>query len=105
MAMAVQQRRCVKRAERQAQAAGVGLPSQELLEQQRVRADSLCRVVLAEREQFVAQREQATRLEADDGYTARSEGPISCDQAIELGAGLVDQARGEECAAAAERAA
>ena len=74
MAVAVHQSLPGDRAERQTQAAGLGLANQKLLEQQRVRADALCSVVGAQRQQLVAQRQQAARLQADDRHAAQANG-------------------------------
>ena len=104
VAVAVHQRLVGDGAERQTQAAGLGLADQKFLEQQCMRADALRGIVVAQRQQFVAQRQQATRLKADDRHAARGERRIGCHQPIEFGAGIVDQSRREEGAPAAQRA-
>ena len=63
MAVAVNQRFARHGAERQFQAAGFRLANQKFLEQQCVRADALGFVVRAEREQFVAKRQETARLQ------------------------------------------
>ena len=62
-------------------------------------------VVRAQREQLVAQRQQAARLEADDRHAARGERRIGRNQPIELGARLIDQAGREKRPPAAQRPA
>ena len=49
--------------------------------------------VRAQRQQLVAKRQQAARLEANDGNATQGERRVGCDQPVELGAGVVDQAR------------
>ena len=92
-------------AERQREAAGLGLAHQKLLEQQRMRADALGRRVRSQRQQFVAQGQQAARLEANDRHAARSERRIGRDQPVEFDTGVVDQAGREKRSAAAQRPA
>ncbi len=74
--------------ERQAQPAEFGLAHQKFFEQQRMRAHALCRVVGTQRKQFVAQRQQAARLEADDGHAPRSIWRVGRDQPVEFGASV-----------------
>ena len=62
MTVAVHHRFRRQRAERQAQAAGLGLARQKFLEQQRMRADVFRGLVRAQRKQFVTERQQAARL-------------------------------------------
>ena len=90
-------------AERQLQAAGLGLAHQKFLEQQRMRADALGVVVGAQREQFVAQRQQAARLQPDDRHAARGERRVGRDQPVQFGARLIDQAGRKERPPAAQR--
>ena len=87
------------------QTAGLGLAHQKFLEQQRVRADALCGVVRAQRQQFVAQRQQAARLQPDDRHAARGKRRVSRNQPIEFGAGLIDQAGRKKRPPAAQRPA
>ena len=103
MAVAVHQRLVGDGAERQTQAAGFGLADQKFLEQKCMRADAFRGIVIAQRQQFVAQRQQAARLKADDRHAARGERRIGCNQPIEFGAGVVHKSRGEKGAAAAQR--
>ncbi len=105
MAMAVHQRLGGDRAERQREVPGGGLADQKLLEQQRLRADALRGFVGSQRQQFVAQRQQAARLQADDRHPARGERRVGRNQPVELGAGMIDQARREKGAPAAQRPA
>ena len=93
------------RSERQGEAAGLGLAHQKLLEQQRMRADAFGGVVRSQRQQFVAQRQQATRLQPDDRHAARGERRVGRDQPVEFGAGVIDQASREKGSAAAQRPA
>src|SRR5690348_11997425 len=99
------QRVGAERAEPQLQPAGLGLAHQEFLEQQSVRADGFCSIVLAQRQQLVTEREQAAWLETDDWHAARRECRVGRNQAVELGAGLVDETGRKEGASAAERTA
>src|SRR6202012_1617925 len=62
-------------------------------------------VVLAQRQQLVAQRQQAAWLEAEDRHAARREWRVGLYQTVEFGAGLIDQTGGEKGSSAAERAA
>ena len=66
--------------------AGRGLAHQKLLEQQRLRADAFRGLIGAQRQQFVAQRQQAARLQADDRHAARGERRVGRDQPVEFGA-------------------
>ena len=54
-------------------------------------------------DEFVAQRQQAGRLQTDDRNTARHEGGGGGDDAARLHPRLVDQPGRQECAPAAER--
>jgi len=58
-----------------------------------MRRDRFRGLVRAQREQLVAQRQQTTRLQADDRHAARGERRVGRNQPVELGARLVDQAR------------
>ena len=78
-------------AERQLQPAGFGLAHQKLLEGERMGADGLGVVVLAQRGEFVAQGQQAARLEADDRHAAGGEGREGGDETVELGPGFIDE--------------
>ena len=84
MAVAVHQRFRRHGAERQLQAAGLRLAHQKFLEQQRMRADALGVVVRAQRKQFVAQRQQAARLQPDDRHAARGERRVGRDQPVQF---------------------
>ncbi len=105
VAMAVNDGLVGDRSERQLQSSGLGLADQKFLEQQRMRADGFRGVVGPQRQQFVAQRQKAARLETDDRHAARGKRRIGRDQTIEFGPCLIDQPRRQERAAAAERAA
>ncbi|MFX8381665.1 S-adenosylmethionine:tRNA ribosyltransferase-isomerase, partial [Acinetobacter baumannii] len=50
----------------------------------RMRADRPCVVVLAQRSQFVAQRQQAARFETDDRHAARGQGREGGDEPVEI---------------------
>src|SRR5580704_2434214 len=67
-----------------------------------MRADGFGSVVLAQRQQLVAQREQAAWLEANDRNAARRERRVGLHQPVKLGSGLIDETRREEGAPAAE---
>src|SRR4051812_40134755 len=103
MAVAVNQRFARDGAERKFQAAGFRLANQKFLEQQSMRADAFGLVVRAQREQFVAKCQEATRLQPDDRHAARREWCVGRDQTIQLAARLFDEACGEECPPATQR--
>src|SRR4030081_2061128 len=102
MAVAVHQGFAGDSGELQPQAAGPGLANQKFLEQERVRADAFGGFVGAQRKQLVAERQQTTGLQTDDGYAAQSERRVSGDQPIELTAGVIDQPRREKGPPAAQ---
>src|SRR5579872_3797268 len=70
-----------------------------------MRADGLRRLVGTQREQFVAQGQEATWLETNDRHATRGERRKGRNQPIELGADVIDEAGGQESAAATERLA
>ncbi len=102
MAVSVQQRLPGEGAQRQLQAASFGLANQKLLEQQRVGADAFCGFVRSQRKQFVAQRQETARLQADDRHPALRERRIGSDQPIEFSACVIDQAGGKKRPAATQ---
>src|SRR6476469_4688273 len=101
MAVAVYQGFSGDRAEWQSQVTGLGLANQKLFEQKRLRADAFRGRVGTQRKQLVAQRQQTTRLQSDDGHAALGKWGVGRDQTIKLGAGVVDQASREKGPAAA----
>src|ERR1700712_4072632 len=96
MAVAVDEGFSGDRTERQSQPPGLGFANQELFEQKRLRANDFRTLVGAQRKQFVAKRQQTARLQSDDRYAALRERRIGETQPIELGAGVIDQARREK---------
>ena len=62
-------------------------------------------VVRSQRQQFVAQRQQAARLQPDDRHAARGERRVGRDQPVEFGARMIDQPGREKGSAAAQRPA
>src|SRR6266404_750698 len=101
MAVAVDQGFSGHGAERQLEAAGGGFANEKFLEQKRVRADGLCGVVAAKREQLVAQRQETARLKAYDRHATLRERRVSLNQPVKLGAGVIDEAGGEKRPSAA----
>src|SRR6476620_11112580 len=97
MTMSMNQRFARHGAERQLQAAGLRFANQKLLEQQSVRADAFGLVVGTQREQFVAKRQETTRLEPHDWHAARCEWRVGRDQTVEFAARLLDKACREKC--------
>src|SRR5258706_5651728 len=104
VAVAVQERALFgERLELEREAAGFVLEREELLEEQRLRGE---RVGLAAREhrlEFVAQGQEAGRLEADDIDSAPHVGLERVQHATRLGLRLVYHAGREKGAAAAQR--
>jgi hypothetical protein len=80
----------------------LGLAGQELLEQQRAPGDLLRALAQAHDQQFVAQGQEARRLQANDGDALLGERQQALNHLARLGLGLVHHAGGEEGAAAAE---
>src|SRR3954452_3601755 len=103
--MAVHQGFLWHRAKRQLEPASLRLAHQKLLEQQRMCTDAPGLVVAAQREQLVAQRQQATRLQPHDRNASRGERSICRDKPVEFVAPMIDEARRKEGARAAERPA
>ena len=68
-----------------------------------MRADALGIVVRAQREQFVAKRQQTARLQPDDRHAARRERRVGRDQPVQFAARLFDQTGREECPPATQR--
>ena len=68
--MTVQQSAAAHRCQRQGQPSGAGLADQEFLEQHGVIGNPRGAAVRHHGGDFVAEREQATRLETHDGYAA-----------------------------------
>ena len=90
-------------AERKLQPPGLRLAHQKFLEQHRMRADRFGVVVGPQRQQFVAQRQQAARLQPDDRHATRGKRRKACDQPVQLGARLIDKPGRKERAPAAQR--
>src|ERR1700748_2342471 len=84
-----------------AEAARLGFPRDEFLEQQRLLGHLDGLVAQAHHQRLVAQREQARGLEADDRDAVLREWQQGVDQGPGLLPGLRDLAAGEERAAAA----
>ncbi len=104
VAMRVQQRAFLRqRGERQRKASGAVLTREEFLEQECVFRQAPRGVAQAHHQEFVAQRQEARRLEADDGGAALDMWQQCGDHAPRLGFCLLDQARGEIGAPAAQR--
>ena len=106
VAMAVQMRRAPALVgERQGHAAGGEIGRERLLEQEGGRRQRLDLRLRQQRGELVAEGEEAGRLEPDDPRAPRHEGRERVERAAGLPPRLVDQARREVGAAAAERAA
>ena len=100
--MTVQQRGLFRqRLQRERESPRLLLARQEFLKQERILRRLLRRLAKPQRQELVAQGEEARGLEPDDrdaGFDIRAQ---RADGALGLGAGLVDEAGGEEGAAAA----
>ena len=103
VAVAVQQHLALAFGDRLGDAAGLSLAREKFLEQDRpAQASRSVSAPGSIDSEFVAQREQAGGLEADDGHTARDERGGGGKDAAGLGARLLDQASGEKRAPAAQ---
>ena len=101
--MAVEERAAAQRRERQGEPPGPRLGGEEFFEQHRAARHLGGAVILDDGRDFVAEREQAARLEADDRHAARRIGCERREGALGLLPRFVDAADGEEGAAAAQR--
>ena len=104
MAMAVQESPFFRRHERQVELARGGLARQKFLEQQRAACDLARRFAFQQRRYFVAEAEQAARLQSDDRRIGRGERRQRGERPFHFPARFVHLADGEKGAAAAERA-
>ncbi len=100
----VDERALGQRLERQVEPAGRRLAHQKLLEHQRMHRKLLRRLRLDHRRHFVAEAEDAARLQPDHRHAALHERLDRRDHALGLAPRLIDTADGKERAAAAERA-
>src|SRR5262249_60144192 len=78
---------------------------QKFVEPERVGGQRARIVALRERRDRVGEAQQAARLEADDGNSAREKRGKCIDAALRFAPCLVDEADGEKGAPAAERTA
>ena len=102
VAMAVHQHRRVHGFEAGLEAAGLGFARDELLEQQRVLRHEFGLVAQTQHQSLVAQRQQAGRLQPDDGHAGFGQWVKDIDQGTQAFAGLIDHAAAEIGAAAAQ---
>src|SRR5579883_1380972 len=104
MAMAVQHGLAGERLELGREAAGCRLGGDEFLEEQRVLGERLCLGAGQHGRQLVAQRQEARGLKAHDRHAARDKRLERGEEARGLALCLIDEARRQEGATAAERA-
>ena len=91
-------------AKRERRSCRLGLARQKLLEQQRLRGEPARLVAFDQRRNFVAEAEDAARLQPDHRHAALDVWRKRRERAFGFAPGLVDLADGEKGAAAAERA-
>ena len=82
-----------KRAERQIEAALLLLAREEFLQQHRIVRQRIDRLALHQRRQFVAEAEQAARLQPDHRHAARDVRRERVERALHLASRLVDLRR------------
>src|SRR2546430_12901717 len=105
MAMAVEVRLArTVRAQGQLQLSAPRLAGEEFLEQERLVRNGLDGPLLHHGSELVAQRQQAGRLDSDDGNAAFRMGAERVHEPRQLNAGLVHQTGAEEGAPAAQGA-
>src|SRR4051794_30990867 len=103
MAMAMYERTFGYRPERQLEPAGRRLAHQEFFEHQRMQRKLRCAVGLEHGRHFIAESQDAARLEPDHRHAARQVWRKRRDHALSFTLGLIDATNREEGAPAAER--